>query len=470
MSEIQTYKGYGAYKLLWDFLATSYEGGPDYKNYLDAHGNELFIQHELETGKRAARRRRHATYKNYARTIADKFRDYVYRREIEWPEADGKPKLQDFLDDCDLDGTTLQQYCRNATMMAQVFGEALVGFDASPIPDGMQASTQAQAVATGQRLYLTLTDVRRMVDYESDGKEFTRIVLEERTRTKSDFMEEEKETVSYIQWTPWEWTRFNDKGIATEMDNHDFGVVPFWRYRHDSEARSQIVDIAECSRKIFNLASLLDEELYSRTFSQIFIYGENIQKGDLAEVIGGNSNVIVIPGQGVSVDIKGADPEQAASILKVINAEIKEVWRQAGIDSGDPTENSQPESGAARAWAFHSTEQQLATIAEGAESMANNLLEALAKQDAIEDGFDPVSFPRKFDVTSLQDDVKNTIELFTLDYLPITAAKELTKRVVKKALQRTDPKLLEKINDEIDAMEEITMDFSDNAINLGKES
>ena len=202
MSEIKTYTGYGAYKLLWDFLAVSYEGGPDYKNYLDAHGNELFIQHELETGKRANRRRRHATYKNYARTIADKFRDYVYRRDVAWPEADGKPKLQDFLDNCDLDDTTLQQYCRNATMMAQVFGEALVGFDSNPVPDGMQASTQAQASALGQRLYLTLTDIRRMVDYESDGKEFTRLVLEERTRIKKDFSAEERTIVSYIQWTP----------------------------------------------------------------------------------------------------------------------------------------------------------------------------------------------------------------------------------------------------------------------------
>ena len=469
MADIKTYTAYGANKQLWDFLAASYDGGPDYKFAKDANGQPVFITHELERWDRSMRRLRHATYKNYSRTIADKFRDYVYRQEIAWPEAQEGSRLQDFLTDCDLDGTSLQQYCRNATKMAQVFGEVLVGFDSSPIPANEKAATRAQANATGQRLYLTLTDIRRMVDYECDGDAFTRIVIEETERVKRDITDEEKNITRYIQWKLDEWVRFDDKGVAIEMGSNEFGVVPFWKYRHNSDSRSQILDISECSRKTFNLSSLLDEELYSRTFSQVWISGENIQKGSLEEVVGGNSNVIVIPGTGVNVEIRGADPEQAASILKAINAEIKEIWRQAGIESGDPTEVGQPESGTARAWAFHSTEQQLAGIAESAEGMVNNLLDQLAAQGAIEDNPSPAVFPRKFDVTTLQDDIKNAVELFTLDLMPLTAKKEINRRVIQKALSRLPEKVMDQINKELDEMEEVEFDFSANQENFGKD-
>ena len=469
MSEIRPYQAYKANKLLWNFLAASYEGGPQYKYMLDAFGEDLFITHELETAVRRHRRRRHATYKNYCKAIADKYRDYVFRQEVVWPDADGKARLSAFIENCDLDGTSLQQYCRNATKMMQVCGDVLVGFDSYPIPAEEKSATVSQAKATGQRLYLTLTDIRRLVDYESDGTRFLRVVIEETERYKPDINAEEETKTSYIQWTPEEWVRLSDKGMAFDKGDNEFGLVPYWRYRMDSEGASQVCDIAECSRKIFNLSSLLDEELYSRTFSQIFVTGRDIQSADVAKVVGGSSNLIFIPGENVSVNIKGADPEQAASILNAINAEIKEIWRQAGIDSGDPTEAQQPESGAARAWAFHSTEQQLAGIAESAEMMINNLLNELAHQGAIEEDVSPAVFPRKFDVTSLQEDVKDAVELFTLDYMPMTAKKEVVRRVVGKALQRVPDDVLRQINDEIDAMKDESFDFTDNAQNYGKE-
>jgi hypothetical protein len=469
MAEIIKYDGYKGNCQLWDFLWASYKGGPSYKNAYDSNGEEIWISHELETDKRMARRLRHATYKNYCKTITDKYRDFVYRGDIVWPpKTDDTPRLNRFLDDCDNNGTTFAQYMRNATRMAQVMGEHLIGIDAPLATDGEAPVTQGQEDQQGLRCYVTQADIRLMVDYESNGRGFDRIVLEENFRVKGNLGESETWTKCFIEWLPEHWVRYDIGGNIIDGAEHKFGCVPWWIYSFDAEGSSQIADIAECSRKIFNLASLLDEELYSRTFTQTFITGEGIKEGDVRQVAGGNSNVIVIP-HDANIHYKGADPNQAASILNSISVEIKEIWRQAGLESGDPTETKQPESGTAKAWAFHSVEQLLKGISDTSEENANFLLSKLVELEAIEGTRETkANYPDSFDVTAFAEDLENSITMMTINKFPLTASKELIRNLIAKQLPKLKPEIAEAINAEIDAIENTVdlMDFTGNSDNL----
>lgn len=465
-SKLVRYSGYYDNVLLWDFLDATYTGGPQYKSANDASGASVFIPHEFESQKRVNRRFRHSTYKNYARPIVDKFTDFVYRSDIEWPKTEGKTNLEEFMNDVDGQGTSFQAYMRQATNSAQIAGEVLVGLDAPMISEEDKDLTAQQARDKGLRPVLTLTDIRLMLDFEMEGKEFKRIVIARSRRVKESLFSEEQIIETAIEWNKDGWIEYDKDGGVLQTQEHGFGYVPFWIYKYNKDGTSQIIDIAECSRKVFNLSSLHDEELYSRTFTQVIITGQ-VAAADASTVLGGNSNVVVFPGENVKVETIGALAEQAESILNAIMKEIKEIWRQAGIESGDPTETSQPESGTARAWAFHSTEQMLAGIADGAEDIANLLLGKLRELGAIDD-FDPVKYPDKFDVTAFADELKSALELLTLESFPPTAEKAVIMKLIRKFFPDIDPVLLKKIEDEIDeALEEksVQLDFS-NAINL----
>ncbi len=465
-SKLIPYKGYGENLLLWNFLATTYRGGAQYKKQKDANGQPIFIAHEFEGDDRQKRRMRHATYKNYARPIVDKFTDFVYRADITWPETDDKPNLERFMNDADGQGTSFPAYMRCATQSAQIMGEVLVGLDAPMLSEEDKELTAQQAMDKGLFPVVTLTDIRRMIDFEMEGDTFTRIVIAHTKRVKKSIFDEGKIEITYIEWDKEKWTEFDKDGEPLQVQPHGFGWVPFWIYKYNKDGTSQIEDIAECSRKVFNLSSLHDEELYSRTFTQVIITGQ--VAGAAENVLGGNSNVVVFPGENVKVETIGADVGQAESILNAIMKEIKEIWRQAGIESGDPTATNQPESGIARAWAFHSTEQMLAGIADGAEDIANLLLGKMRDLGAIED-FDPVKYPDKFDVTAFADDLKSALELMTIESFPPTAEKQVIMTLIRKFLPDLAPELFAKIDSEVEAAIQErgqALDFSSNRDNL----
>lgn len=469
-SKLIAYDGYHVKLDLWNFLDATYLGGPWYKDKLDAHGKPIFITHEFEGENRITRRLRHSTYKNYARPIVDKFTDFVYRADIKWPDTGEKTNLENFMSDADGQGTSFEMFMRCATAHAQIFGEVLVGLDSPILEEADKGLTAQQALDKGIRPIVTLTDIRRMLDFEMEGDTFTRIAIEHVKRIKSDLFTEEIHINTAVEWTAESWTEYNQEGDVLQTQPHGFGYVPFWRYKYNKDATSQIQDIAECSRKVFNLSSLHDEELYSRTFTQVIITGQ--VSGDGATVLGGNSNVVVFPGENIKVSTIGALVDQAKSILDAIMKEIKEIWRQAGIESGDPTSTKQPESGVARAWAFHSTEQMLAGIADGAEDTANLLLTKLQGLGAIEE-FDPAKYPDSFDVTAFADDLKAALELMTLESFPPTAEKEVVLTLIRKFLPELDPALMDKAKDEVDSMIQErgqALDFSTNGENIGGEN
>lgn len=469
-SKLIAYTGFSSNLKLWNFLDATYTGGPKYKWALDANGELIFIAHEFEGNNRKQRRLRHATYKNYARPIVDKFTDFVYRSDIEWPETAGKPNLEQFMKDADGQGTSFPAYMRCTTQMTQISGEMLVGLDSPILSKEDKKLTAQQAMEKGLRPVATITDIRRMLDFEMEGDEFKRIVIAHTKRTKGNIFEKEVIEETAVEWNKDEWVEYVKDGEVLQRREHGFGYVPFWLYKYNKDGTSQIIDIAECSRKIFNLSSLHDEELYSRTFTQVIITGQ-VTGDAVRNMIGGPENVVVFPGENVRVARIGALTDQAASILDAIMKEIKEIWRQAGIESGDPTETSQPESGVARAWAFHSTEQMLAGIADGAEGIANLLLGKLRDLGAIED-FDPVKYPDKFDVTAFSDELKSALELMTIESFPPTAEQEVIMKLVRKFFPDMDPALLAQIRKEVEEKmqeKEHQLDFSTNVNNLTDE-
>ena len=169
-----------------------------------------------------------------------------------------------------------------------------------------------------------------LFDFDEDPDDehvITRVVYEEITITKGSLIEKPVTKITYKEWTDKTWTVYrqandseksNDtsKGVEVVVESqgtHDFKVCPWIRFRPPFP----IEDIAELNRALFNINSLLDEELYNCTFTQKWITGE--KPDNIAGTEGGTGNTIVVPNIDAKIGVFGAVSGQSVALMDRIN-------------------------------------------------------------------------------------------------------------------------------------------------------
>ena len=338
----------------------------DYASSLDALGNVILPAHDRETEPRYKRRINQAIVRRYVRPIVNRYNDFVTR--VEPVRQQGNAQYEQLLEDVDGSGTDIDTFIKRALRQAQIDGAHYILCDSN---DSQIYLTAAEEQKAGKRgvlrsigadavLYKKARNgviCEAVVLMEDDAGQFLWHVTE-RTTQRAEVDED-----------------FVVSSIGPEME-HGYKGCPLVALTPDVDGTcgedSQAAPLSEGQKRICNIDSWLHEELQGATFTTPVFLG--VDASQVKDVSVGPGKALCMPGTGdktPSIGRLGADPAQAQSLRDSLAYEIREVYRTAGLSSGNPTEVAQPESGVAKAFAFNEIEARCAALADACEYAEN---------------------------------------------------------------------------------------------------
>jgi len=441
-------------KRLFNFLDVSYRGGKAYKEGCDVYGLPLLIPHELElsgsgdspqtlnaiianTGNsednRFLRRLRTSSYKNFTKPIISRFAAYVTRNDPKRYDTDelDRIKIKPFIDEMILEGLKLT--------------EVWVGYDTVQLDefdeDGSLISYTENDIAVLDpehqgRPYPVMIDARNVVDFDEDENGVIhRVVFEEIEEFKDSFTAKKSKVTNYKEWTTTGWktyrkvksgdskNSFNQEKTSTITNtltgssvrvelisegSHSFEEVPFRPFR----PRFPTEDLADLNRLLFNIESLVDEELFSSTFTQKVITGASADEVKTATT--GSGNTLVIENQDATLDVIGSIEGQAASLMDRCRHIVEDIYRLTAMDSGQKNVAEAAEKKKRDLEALYTL---LIQVAKDAEIVENELLIGMGIIEAGDTNQLSV-YDRKFDIASIAEMLEELESLGRMPFVP----------------------------------------------------
>lgn len=259
MDAISTNMLYQRNQDTWEFLLNSYMGGEEYKRaaYLTRYVNE--------TDGEYAGRLNTTFVENHCKSVISTYISFLFReqpeRELGLLEYDSM--VRDFLEDADLDGRSFDNFMKEVSVWASVFGHCWVMM-AKP---NVGAATLGEEMALGVRPYVTLLTPLTVMDWKWSRDAMGRFEL-----TYLKYTEEVNDTFTTIK----EWTK---TAIVTKVVNHEakkvdsetvelngLGRIPaVIAYNHRSPVRglgvSDLSDIAPAQKYIYNMTSEVEQSI-----------------------------------------------------------------------------------------------------------------------------------------------------------------------------------------------------------------
>jgi hypothetical protein len=106
----------------WKYLLQSYIGGDEYRRA--GH----LTRYQLETDAEYNARLRSTPLENHCQSVVSVYNSFLFRKEPdrEYGSAEMLPELKDFLEDADLDGRDLDNFMKEVSTWASVFGHAWI--------------------------------------------------------------------------------------------------------------------------------------------------------------------------------------------------------------------------------------------------------------------------------------------------------------------------------------------------------
>ena len=149
---------YETYFPQWQYLLESYVGGQEYKD-----ANHL-TRYQLETDNEYKARIRTTPLENHCQSVISVYNSFLFREnpEREFMGLEALPELQDFLEDADFDGRSLDAFMKDVATWTSVFGHAWI-IVSKP---NVGAVTVADEQAMGVRPYVSLLTPMVVLDWE----------------------------------------------------------------------------------------------------------------------------------------------------------------------------------------------------------------------------------------------------------------------------------------------------------------
>lgn len=297
---------YNERRLHLKFMRLAYLGGAPYiERYLTPHPKEREAAFQ--------RRLERAVYPNLCKVQVDTYAAQLFRSPVQralvlsteqLPQAQGEAPRQTpdlgraqallsaFWDDCDRLRNGADRFFKSVAIWTQVLGLSAVLVDKVTLGEGEAPPTSlADEEARGLRPFLRHIQADQILDWETDDDgEFEWFLYAHEAEARRKPLEPAPEG---RRWAHTLWTR--DEVLSVEWDESDtskaagwkvtdrrtnpLGVVPlelvFWGERIGKHpcANAALDDLAPMNRRLMNLISLVDEEIYQHVFN-ILAVGE----------------------------------------------------------------------------------------------------------------------------------------------------------------------------------------------------
>ena len=409
---------------VWKFLRWAYRGGFNYKNQNDAAGEPVFVPHEREqqggttTEPGLKRRKRLSVYKNYVRPIVDRFNDFVFREAGIVRDTTTGGGWIEWTADVDNLGTPIAKFMRSQMRHAQVLGRQFIVARTTRTSEAGEL-TAAQAEAAGFRLWLERVFPVDVLDWRRSRGSIREALIQYDDGTAVLYRMDD-----FVELT------IGEAGTVTVVGQptpHNFGRLPVIEVAPFDETKSQVEDIAELNKQLLNLDSLLRSELYANHFTQFVMTGVDASQVQKAEL--GTFNLLCIPSPNANMSAMGSDTSQAAGIREAIRDDVREIYKLAGLVSGDAEETGAAESGVALAWKFHEVESKLGAIADEAERVETLIGELWTAGVGSNTSPKAPDYPEKFDVPDLAAEIDRSLSILESPKIPPTAKVEEMNRL-----------------------------------------
>ena len=237
----------------WEFLLNSYTGGSEYRN------GAYLTRYVLETESEYNARCLNTPFDNHCMSVIQTYVSFLFREEPEREFYDwaGQPDVEAFLEDCDMEGRSLDAFMKQVSIWSSVFGMSWIVMT----KPNLGAETVAQEIELGVRPYVNLLTPLSVSDWRWEREPGGRYVL-----AYFKYVEEVVDKVTVIkEWTresikTWYLDDFKKEAYLELEEPNQLGIIPaILVYNQRGITKdigiSDITDIADIQRLIYNLTS-----------------------------------------------------------------------------------------------------------------------------------------------------------------------------------------------------------------------
>lgn len=274
----QVHSEYNEYATLWDYYYRSYIGGDEYRTgaYLRKYLNE-----DAAPGDQYGQRLANTALQNHVKSIVHIYRSYLFRTSPKRTLANlvNQTDVQSFMTDVDLNGTDLNAFMKKLNDGLMVYGSMWVVVDRP----AYRTLTRAQELNLGIRAYANAYVPGNVLDWEfkPDVTGKNRLVYLKLVEFSGEGYD------NLIVWYPDRIERYKveknqykrqlvapgatgqqtlegsiDYGKILQFEEYQnpLGFIPAFRIQTD-DGNSQIADIADTQRSIYNRLSELEQAI-----------------------------------------------------------------------------------------------------------------------------------------------------------------------------------------------------------------
>lgn len=485
------------YSAYWDFLLQSYEGGIDYSNSRVLNSNQqgqtgifdnlwrLFINgqqqdtkmiygnlfmHPKELVEDYNRRVNMSYYYNFCAPIIDIYGDHLFKQAVneDWKEIADTIKIVG--NDIDRQGSSIQEFRKSVSDMAQLYGHCFVMVDSPNISRTGEVVTRLDQIEKRAFPYLSLYAPQKLINWALDEFGFPYWILMEESYDGNEdpftYSQKNTQECQYRLWTRDAWFLFNEKYEAIDDGHHGLGEVPITCV-YDKKSKkqksflgiSQIGDIAFINRDIYNASSELRQILRDQTFAFLAIQGTSDEYGSLD--LGTGKGLLYPENRNVPAYVS-PPADNATVYFDHIDRQILKIYQLAKIDAGSGVGGSAKsvpsstgtvdnQSGVSKAWDFNQTNSSLSTKSGNLEDAEMRWWRQFAAWEG-KKFTGSIQYPNEFSISALMDDL-NEAEKESRLQLGKTFNIEIRKAIVKKKFPRKSDQDIEKMAKEIEELQ-----------------
>lgn len=484
------------YSAYWDFLLDSYEGGVDYtdasinnqksaglmdriqrlfingvqQNINSVTSGNLFM-HPKEKVDDYARRVRMSYYYNFCAPIIDIYSDHLFKQSVieDFKEIEQTLKNPEVGNNIDLQGSSINEFRKSMSDMAQLYGHCYVIIDSPSISKTGQLNNLQEQIEKRAFPYLSLFTPQNVINWSLDevGSPCWVLVREVYDGNEDPASFDKKNTARciYRLWTRQEWYAFDSDGKKTDEGIHDLGVVPIVCVfdKKSKKARnflgiSSIADVAFIARDVYNASSELRQILRDQTFAFLAIQGSSDEYSALE--LGTGKGLIYPEGRNVPQYVS-PPADNAQVYFDHIDRQITKIFEIAKMGSGgvggkakaapDGGVAVDSQSGVSKAWDFNQMNSALSTKSANQEDAELRIWQIFALWLGIDKFTGNVQYPNEFSISSLQEDLSEAEQAARVQ-LGKTFDTEIRKTIIKKKFPRKGDEEIEVMAKEAGAL------------------
>jgi len=387
---------YNDNKPRWKYLLESYLGGQSYTD-----GNHL-NKYQLETNAEYQLRNQNTPLDNHCASVVSVYNSFLFRQEPyrEFNNLANLPELKEFMKDADKDGRSFNNFMKDVATWSSVFGHCFVVMT----KPNLGALTRAEDMYMGARPYINLLTPLAVMDWSwrrSPAGHYTLDYLK--------YLEDVNGSIQTIK----EWTSETIKTHVVDIDKteiygqteevNQLGVIPaVICYNKKSTMRglgvSDLADIADAQRFIYNLQSELEETIRLDSHPSVVATPDTILGN-------GAGSVVQIPNDldaGLKPYLLEYSGASVGSILESIKHQIEAIDKMANVGAVRATVTRQM-SGVAIQTEFELLNARLSEKGDNLELCEEQLFKLFAAyMNTRYEGY--IQYPDSFSIRDVNDE------------------------------------------------------------------